>query len=115
MGEKKVDEDLVAYCGLYCGECGKLKRGRCPGCAGNEKAAWCKIRSCCMEHGYASCAECKDFEDLEDCRKLNNLMAKGFAFIFRSNRIEGLRKIRKASRLEYAREMAELGRMTYSR
>ena len=115
MQGKKANEDLVAYCGLYCGECGKLKKGRCPGCAKNEKASWCKVRSCCMEHGYNTCADCREFTNFEDCRKLNNFMAKAFAVIFRSNRTAGLRKIRETSRMEYAKEMVEMGKMTYKR
>jgi hypothetical protein len=115
MSLKNADEDLVAYCGLYCGECGKLKKGRCPGCAENEKASWCKVRTCCIEHDYSSCADCREFDDLKDCRKLNNFMAKTFAVIFRSDRNGSLRRIREVGRKEYAREMVNMGKMSYKK
>ena len=50
--------ELVARCGLYCGACGSYLKGRCPGCRENVKATWCKVRACCGEHSYASCADC---------------------------------------------------------
>mgnify|MGYP001174253203 CR=1 FL=1 len=46
--------ELVAYCGLYCGQCTKYLKGKCPGCKENEKASWCKTRSCCIENDFAS-------------------------------------------------------------
>jgi hypothetical protein len=115
MPLRKADESLVAYCGLYCGECGKLKKEKCPGCAGNEKATWCKVRSCCIEHGYSSCADCTEFTNLEDCKKLNNFMAKTFAVIFRSDRIAGLKKIKEDGRLGFAQEMVKMGKVSYKK
>lgn len=77
--------DNVAYCGLYCSNCGKYKKGKCPGCHGNEKATWCKIRKCCMEHGYATCADCKEKTPLQ-CKYYNNIFAKFFEVMFKSDR-----------------------------
>lgn len=115
MKSSGANEDLVAYCGLYCGECGKLKKGKCPGCAGNEKATWCKVRTCCIENNYHSCADCTQFENFEDCKKLNNFVAKGFAIVFRSNRMKNLQKIKNDGRMAFAEEMTETGKMTYKR
>ena len=70
-----ADTDLIAYCGLYCGACRKYLREKCPGCHENEKATWCKIRSCCDEHDYLSCADCQEFENILECKKFNNLIA----------------------------------------
>ena len=81
-----ADVNLVAYCGLYCGACGAYRRGRCPGCHENSKATWCKVRSCCMENGHSSCADCKTPADPRECRKFNNFIAKIFGLIFRSDR-----------------------------
>ncbi|MFW3145212.1 MAG: DUF3795 domain-containing protein [Thermoplasmatota archaeon] len=108
----KPNKDLVAYCGLYCGECGKFKKGRCQGCAGNEKASWCKIRSCCIDHGYHTCADCREFSDPYECKQLNNLMAKAFSLIFGSDRGSALEMIKKNGRQSYAEEMVNIGRMT---
>lgn len=110
-----VDEKLVARCGLYCGACGSYRKGKCPGCAGNEKATWCKVRSCCGENGYTTCADCAEFGDPNDCKKFNNFIAKVFAFIFRSDRAAGIAKVRAGSCAEYAKEMAEARRMTPKR
>ena len=46
MKNIESDKELIAACGLYCGACRKYLAERCPGCRLNEKAAWCKIRSC---------------------------------------------------------------------
>ena len=54
--------ELVAYCGLYCGACGAYLKEKCPGCHQNEKATWCEVRYCCVEHKYSTCAECSVFE-----------------------------------------------------
>jgi len=81
-----ADVGLVAHCGLYCGACPAYRRGRCPGCHENHKAGWCKVRKCCGENGYSSCAECRTIADPRDCKKFNNLIAKLFGLIFRSDR-----------------------------
>ena len=59
------DHGLVAYCGLYCGACGRYLKDKCPGCHENQKAGWCKVRVCCVDNHYASCADCEQFEDPE--------------------------------------------------
>lgn len=79
-------KELVANCGLYCGACGKFLAGKCPGCQKNEKASWCKIRSCCAENTLASCADCKTHSKAMDCKKFNNPVSKIFALLFRSDR-----------------------------
>ena len=81
-----ADENLsekVAYCGLYCGSCGSHTRGRCPTCKKSEGNDWCDVRKCCIEKGFASCAECTEFEDLNECQNLNNIMSKIFGFLCR--------------------------------
>lgn len=86
--------NLVAFCGLYCGSCWAYLRERCPGCKDNVKATWCKIRTCCLDKNYKSCADCTDFNDVKDCRKFNNAISKLFALIFRSNRKACIQQIR---------------------
>lgn len=89
-----ADTNNIAFCGLYCGACGRYRRGRCPGCRENEKATWCKVRACCLEHGHASCADCTEHADPADCRKLNNFMAKVLGVLFNSNRQACLKMIK---------------------
>jgi hypothetical protein len=106
--EVTVDKNMVAYCGLYCGACGQYLRGKCGGCAKNEKATWCSIRKCNKEHAWAGCSDCTSFTDVNECRKFNNLMSKIFAFIFRSNRKACVERIKAVGRDKFAEEMAAL-------
>lgn len=109
MGKVPVDEMLVAYCGLYCAACGAHTKGRCPGCHDNGKAKWCKVRSCCQENGYATCADCATFADPGECTKFHNFMSRIFGFIFRSDRRACIQRIREIGPAAYAEEMAAKG------
>ena len=102
-----ADESLVAKCGLYCGACGRYLNDKCPGCAQNEKAAkWCGVRTCNIEKGIATCAECKE-NAVDTCREYNSVMAKIFGFIFRSNRRACIERIRVVGPAAFAKEMSE--------
>ena len=110
-----VDETLVAYCGLYCAACRALRKGRCPGCHKNEKATWCKIRACCRENGYATCADCATYADPGECRKVHNLIGRIFGLLFRSDRRACILRIREIGPAAYAEEMAAQGLQTLRR
>lgn len=107
MKEITANPDLVAYCGLYCGACKPYLIGKCSGCHNNEKATWCKIRGCCSENEYKSCADCKTYPDSVECKKLNNLISKIFAIIFGSNRNASLKRIQEIGYESYAQEMCK--------
>jgi hypothetical protein len=108
MREIVSNPDLVAYCGLYCGACRAYLKERCPGCHDNKKATWCKVRLCCIENGYSSCADCKEFTDPMDCKTFNNFMSKLFGFIFRSDRAACIAQIQKMGLQAHADNMADL-------
>ena len=110
MKEIIVDAKMVAACGLYCGACKKYRMGKCPGCHKNEKASWCKIRKCCMEKGFHTCAECEI--DVKECRLYNNFVSKVFAFVFRSDRPACIRYIRENGTKAFAEEMTKRGEQT---
>ena len=110
MKEITVDTKKIAACGLYCGACKKNRMGKCPGCHENEKASWCKIRKCCIEKGFHTCAECE--MDVKDCRLHNNLIGKFFAFVFRSDRPACIRYIRENGEQAFAEEMTKRGEQT---
>jgi hypothetical protein len=110
-----TDRNLVAVCGLYCGACKAYLREKCPGCRENRKAGWCKVRACGIEHGFATCADCKDFSDPTQCRKFNNFIAKVFALIFRSDRKACVMRIREIGCEAFAAEMASKGLQTIRR
>jgi hypothetical protein len=107
MSDIVADVNLVAYCGLYCGACGRYLKGKCPGCAENEKASWCKIRACCIENNYSSCAACEQVADVKDCKKFDNFMAKIFSLIFRSDRRACIMRIKEIGPEQFAIEMAQ--------
>jgi hypothetical protein len=107
-----ANEELVACCGLYCGACGKYLKGKCPGCAKNEKAAWCKTRSCCLEKGHKSCADCATFTNPKQCKKFHNVVSKAFALIFGSNRPGSIEFIKEKGYAAYAQEMADRKQMS---
>lgn len=109
--EITADSNLIAYCGLYCGACGSYLKGRCPGCHENTKASWCKIRECCMENNFKSCADCNKTE-LSDCKKYNNFMSKVIGFVLNSDRSACIRLIKESGYDEFAAEMAKNKRQT---
>ena len=100
---------LVSPCGIYCGACNKYTKGNCPSCSGNDRATWCKIRTCTKEHGYRTCADCREFSDVNACSKFNNIFAKFFALVFRSDRKASLHRIAVVGIDAYGEEMEKKG------
>ena len=115
MKEIVVNKDLVAFCGLYCGACRAYLREKCPGCHENAKAGWCKLRACCMDQGFLSCAECKEVSSPNECKKFNNMISKIFAVVFRSNRAACIDQIKAVGLEEHARKMAATGHQSLPR
>lgn len=113
--EIRADAGLVARCGLYCGACGAYLKGRCPGCRENTKASWCKVRSCCDENGYASCAACPTHSDPAECAKFNNVIARVIGVVLNSDRRACVLKLRELGPEGYAAFMTERKRQTLPR
>ncbi|MEG2240202.1 MAG: DUF3795 domain-containing protein [Alistipes sp.] len=97
-------ESTIAACGLFCGACRRYKKGTCPGCHLNEKASWCKVRMCCQEQGWLSCADCT-LMPLAQCPKFNSLISKVFQVIFRSDRRGCIERIRNVGQEQFVAEM----------
>ena len=110
LREVVADVDLVAYCGLYCGACRQYLREKCNGCRENDKATWCKVRSCGMTKAIATCADCDEFHNPQKCKKFHNIFSRFFGLIFRSDRPASIAYIRNNGRLVYAKRMAEIKR-----
>ncbi len=108
------DKNLIAYCGLYCGACHSYLNGKCAGCKENFKATWCKVRQCCIENNYLSCADCQMME-LNDCKKYNNMISKIFGLIFRSDRAACVQRIKEIGYEDFALEMATNKQQTIKR
>ena len=109
-----ADKNLVAFCGLYCGACRSYLKGKCPGCKDNVKASWCKIRSCCMERNFKSCADCTSVV-LMDCAKYNNAISKLIVFVFNSNRQACITRIKEIGYEGFSLEMTEKRAQTLKR
>ena len=109
--DKKQSDFIVAYCGLACSNCGMYLKGRCAGCHSDKPMnTHCKMKACAVEHQYITCADCTQFSNLKECRKLNNLVAKFFGFIFRTNRIGNLYRIRETGLDAFIQEKRQQGR-----
>lgn len=102
---KKIvaDTSMIAACGLYCGACRKFLLEKCPGCKNNERATWCKIRRCCCDKEFDSCAQCG--MAVEECKTFSNFIGKIFAFLFNSDRGACIRYIRENGKDAFVREM----------
>ena len=99
------DTQNIAACGLYCGACRKFLAEKCPGCKQNEKATWCKIRSCCKGNKFNTCAECS--YDVRECKLFSNWIGKVFAFLFNSDRSACIRYIKEQGEQAFAEEMTK--------
>lgn len=99
------DNKNIAACGLYCGACRKFLAEKCPGCKPNKKATWCKIRSCCQENKFNTCAECS--HDVRECKLFSNWISKVFAFLFNSDRSACISYIKEQGEQAFAEEMTK--------
>lgn len=115
MKEILPDTGLIAKCGLFCGACKRYLEDKCHGCMENERAGWCKVRACCIDNDYASCADCSEFEVADDCKKFNNFFSKAFGFIFKSDRQACIVMIKEKGYRDYAEYMAENGLQSIKR
>jgi len=64
--QKQNRWNLVAPCGLYCGECTALLSKDCGGCRSNEGLSkeyrrYCKIYQCSSNKNLKICLECQEF------------------------------------------------------
>lgn len=108
----QTQEIVIAYCGLVCSNCGSYLKGKCQGCHSDKPMNRnCKIKACAMDFEYTTCAECVEFADLKECKKLNNLISKFFGLVFGSDRVGGLNHIREIGLDAYAVEKAASGEM----
>ncbi len=115
MREVTENTEMIAMCGLYCGTCSRYLKQKCNGCKENDKASWCKLRSCCLEKNIVSCAECDEFKDVMLCKKYNNLVAKIFGFVFNSDRAACITKIKEVGYDGFACEMVSNRQVTFKR
>jgi hypothetical protein len=105
-------ENLISYCGVNCGACPSYLKGKCKGCRGNTPdfsvgLPSCKMKSCCVENGYTTCANCTKHESVDDCKIFNPLFFRFGEFIAGISRKKGLEMIKKEGIGFFAEFMAE--------
>ena len=125
MKEIRNNPQQIAACGLYCGACKKFLNEQCAGCQPSEEDTpglsqplpkgfqRCKIRKCCQEKGFHTCAECN--KDVKQCTIHNNFVGKIFALLFNSDRAACIRYIRENGEGAFAEKMAKDQQMTMKR
>ena len=81
------------------------KKGKCQGCHSDKPMNRnCKMKACAMGHEYTTCAECIEFQNLKECKKLYNIVSRSFGFIFHTDRIGNLDRIREVGIEKFKQE-----------
>lgn len=109
MNEIIIDQKLVSQCGYYCGACKSYLKGKCRGCETNQNffATRCKVKKCCHDNSFQTCAECKDFKDVAQCKKLNSTFIKFFGVLVGYDRGKNIKSIQEIGCQAFAEQMAE--------
>lgn len=107
---EQTNTNLVSYCGFYCGACPSFIKEKCKGCKGDHpKCAvgykGCKVRACCIENEYSSCANCKKYDTVKECKIYNPFMIRIGQFITQTNRRKGIEMIKEKGEPEFAEYM----------
>jgi len=112
--DKKIntDENLIAHCGLFCGACPQYTSGKCEGCRGDsEKCAvlyrGCKVKPCCEENDFFTCADCTIYSSTKECKKYNPILLKIASRVESSDRSKAIEMIRTKGQAEFLAFMTE--------
>ena len=106
------NERFIAYCGLYCKACPAFVSGKCDGCrveSAKSAALYkkCKVKPCCVENGFFTCADCTIYASTKACKKYNPLMLKISSWIGSVNRSKCIDMIKEKGRTEFLSFMEE--------
>ena len=102
------DENLVAFCGLYCGACPRYLKGKCEGCRTvDHNPNWCKVKPCNVDNEYNSCADCTRFESVAECKAFNPLLIRLGEYLSKTSRQAGIQMIKEKGQSEFVAFMAE--------
>jgi hypothetical protein len=105
--EKTGNEQFIAYCGLYCKACPSFTSGKCDGCRSNSaKSAvvykQCRVKPCCVENGFYTCADCTISASVKDCKKYNPLLLRIASWVESSDRSRAIEMIQTKGRTVFA-------------
>jgi hypothetical protein len=100
-------EQLISYCGFYCGACPTFTSGKCEGCRGDSpKCAvgykTCSVKPCCVENGFSTCADCTIYTSLKECKKYNPLSIRFGEWISNTSRGKAIELIREKGQTEFS-------------
>ncbi|HEY5591742.1 MAG TPA: DUF3795 domain-containing protein [Paludibacter sp.] len=117
---EQSDLKLISYCGFYCGACPKYIKKECLGCKGDSSECAigfraCKVRPCCIENGYSSCAECEKFDSVKECQIYNPILVRFGQFITRTSRRKGIEMIKEKGAESFLIFMMENRKVTMKR
>ena len=114
MTEKQIDRDenMISYCGFYCGGCPTYTSGKCEGCRGDSpKCAVgvkkCPVKQCCVENDFFTCADCTKCESTRVCKKYNPLTIRFGEWVSSTSRRKGIEMIREKGQAEFLAYMTE--------
>ena len=106
------NEQFIGYCGIYCKKCPAFMSEKCDGCrVDSAKSAVyykkCKVKPCCVENGFLSCADCTIYASTKECKKYNPLLLKFFSWIESSDRSKGIEMIKTKGRAKFVEYMED--------
>ena len=106
------NENLISHCGFYCGACPAYLSGKCEGCRGDSpKCAVgmkkCKVKQCCVESRFFSCADCTKFTTTQDCKKYNPLSIRFGEWISSTSRRKAIEMMREVGHVEFMAYMVD--------
>jgi len=114
MSEMQIDKDenLISYCGFYCGACPTFTSGKCEGCRGDSpKCAVgvkkCQVKQCCVENEFFTCADCTKCASTKECKKYNPLSITLGEWISSTSRRKGIEMIREKGRTDFLALMTD--------
>lgn len=107
MNQSKLyNQNLIAPCGLYCGECEAFQDERCGGCISRKGlclkySGLCKIYDCCINSKKLRfCCECQEFP----CRNFKFFEDTDYDWF--GEVVENLKKIKAGSAENFLQEQA---------
>jgi hypothetical protein len=108
----ETNENLIAYCGIYCKACQSFTSGKCEGCRGNsEKSSVlykkCPVKQCCAESNIFTCADCRRHTSTKDCKKQNPLFLRIASWIESHSRNKSIEMIKSKGRAEFVEYMED--------
>ena len=100
------DENLISYCGFFCGACPTYTSGKCEGCRGDSTRCAigykkCMVKPCCIENGFFTCADCTKCASTKECQKYNPASIRFGEWISNTSRRKGIEMIREKGRAEF--------------